>query len=430
MTSPRPAARPAPWVVVGLDNGGTANNATVLTSAGDFLVDRLVEVPSRVVEGTAVAVEAMVEALETVLGDDRRRAVRSPRRRAGHPRPGQRRRRHLLPRRHQLLRPRVVGLRRPRCAGGQARAARRLQQRRQRGRALRPPRALRRRLDPPVVGLGDRGDRARRRRGRSAARSSAGAAGMAGELGHVQIPMAGLLEPDQPIAAVQLRQRWRRGERGLADRHREEPAALLALAATPTTRSPVRSSSTAAKSVRGLAAGGDELALKVFAQQATALGRLFTPGRELHRPARLLRGRRGGRGRAGTSGTGSSAGSWTRPTFGPSSGRVATRRADPAPGHGRGARGCCRGPGGRRPPAGRLVTGAPSPRPVTPEAGWAGGTVSGNRWPADAASTRVATAPLQPQQRRTGGTAATGPAPCGAATSDPLPRRSAPVPWR
>ena len=43
MSSPSPAAPPAPWVVIGIDNGGTANNATVLTSAGDFLVDRLVE---------------------------------------------------------------------------------------------------------------------------------------------------------------------------------------------------------------------------------------------------------------------------------------------------------------------------------------------------------------------------------------------------
>ena len=42
-------------VVVGLDNGGTANNATVLDAAGNFLVDRLVEVPSRVLEGTEPA---------------------------------------------------------------------------------------------------------------------------------------------------------------------------------------------------------------------------------------------------------------------------------------------------------------------------------------------------------------------------------------
>ena len=35
-------------VVVGLDNGGTSNNATVLDGSGRFLVDRMVETPSRV----------------------------------------------------------------------------------------------------------------------------------------------------------------------------------------------------------------------------------------------------------------------------------------------------------------------------------------------------------------------------------------------
>src|SRR5262249_59794268 len=55
-------------VVVGLDNGGTAINATVLDSAGRFLVDRLVETPSRVAEGPAVAIEALSDAFTGVLG--------------------------------------------------------------------------------------------------------------------------------------------------------------------------------------------------------------------------------------------------------------------------------------------------------------------------------------------------------------------------
>ena len=38
-------------VVVGLDVGGTKTNATVLDEHGRFLVDRMVEVPSRVREG-------------------------------------------------------------------------------------------------------------------------------------------------------------------------------------------------------------------------------------------------------------------------------------------------------------------------------------------------------------------------------------------
>src|ERR671919_1868753 len=39
------------WVAVGLDNGGTSNNATVVDAAGRFLVDRLLETPSRVRRG-------------------------------------------------------------------------------------------------------------------------------------------------------------------------------------------------------------------------------------------------------------------------------------------------------------------------------------------------------------------------------------------
>src|SRR5512135_3095543 len=54
-------------VVVGLDNGGTAVNATVLDSAGRFLVNRLVETPSRVTEGPAVAIEALAVSLADVL---------------------------------------------------------------------------------------------------------------------------------------------------------------------------------------------------------------------------------------------------------------------------------------------------------------------------------------------------------------------------
>ena len=55
------------WVVVGIDNGGTSNNATVLDASGRFLVDRLVEMPSLVTEGPEVAVDAMARALDNVL---------------------------------------------------------------------------------------------------------------------------------------------------------------------------------------------------------------------------------------------------------------------------------------------------------------------------------------------------------------------------
>ena len=55
------------WVVVGLDNGGTSNNATVLDSRGHFLVDRLVENASFVQEGPEVALDALASALDHVL---------------------------------------------------------------------------------------------------------------------------------------------------------------------------------------------------------------------------------------------------------------------------------------------------------------------------------------------------------------------------
>ena len=55
------------WVVVGLDNGGTCNNATVLTDDGEFLVGRLVENASRVNDGPEVAVASLAESFKRVL---------------------------------------------------------------------------------------------------------------------------------------------------------------------------------------------------------------------------------------------------------------------------------------------------------------------------------------------------------------------------
>src|ERR1700733_15055814 len=58
---------PDKWVVVGLDNGGTTNNATVLDSEDRFLVDRMVETPSYVREGPEKAIEALALSFEQVL---------------------------------------------------------------------------------------------------------------------------------------------------------------------------------------------------------------------------------------------------------------------------------------------------------------------------------------------------------------------------
>jgi glucokinase len=59
---------PVDWVVVGVDNGGTANNGTILNAGGQFLLDRMAEVPSEVREGPDKAIQALVLSVEQVLG--------------------------------------------------------------------------------------------------------------------------------------------------------------------------------------------------------------------------------------------------------------------------------------------------------------------------------------------------------------------------
>ena len=59
---------PVDWVVVGLDNGGTTNNGTILDSSGRFLLDRMAEVPSNVRKGPDKAIQSLVDSVEQVLG--------------------------------------------------------------------------------------------------------------------------------------------------------------------------------------------------------------------------------------------------------------------------------------------------------------------------------------------------------------------------
>src|SRR5215469_5471311 len=56
-----------PWVVVGLDVGGTTINATVLDSLGRFLIEEMAESPSLVREGPDKAIEALAASLADVL---------------------------------------------------------------------------------------------------------------------------------------------------------------------------------------------------------------------------------------------------------------------------------------------------------------------------------------------------------------------------
>jgi glucokinase len=265
---------PDTWVVVGLDNGGTCNNATVLDSSGKFLVDRLVEIPSRVTEGPEMAVEALAEALDGILaltGTERSRV-------------------------------RAVGLDTPGPASADgvisSKGATNFAQPAWWGFDVRT--ALQDRLGLPVVYNNDGNAAAlyahHAHFGADAARHSSisaivgtglgggvieagkvirGSAGMAGELGHVYIPTQGLLEDDQPLPmcncgfggdaesiasltgiAVNLLPYWL---------SRFEGHELSAVPATE-----------AAKLVRGRGEDGDPMALKIFEQQAMALGRLFT----------------------------------------------------------------------------------------------------------------------------------------------------------
>lgn len=262
------------WVVVGLDNGGTMNNATVLDGSGRFLVDRLVETPSRVVDGPDPAVEALAHSFDLILETTGTEpgAVRA----IGLDTPG------------------------PASADGviSAKGATNFAQREWRGFDFRG--ALEARLGLPVVYNNDANAAAmyahHSRFGAEAAdRSSVsvivgtglgggvvesgqivrGAAGMAGELGHIRIPLEGLLEAGQPVPVCGC---------GLAG-DAESVASLTAieknllpywstrfegheLGALPTRE--------AARRLRAYAVREDPLALAVFGQQAMAIGRLFT----------------------------------------------------------------------------------------------------------------------------------------------------------
>ena len=277
MTSEETAAAPdasAAWVVVGIDNGGTANNATVLTAGGDFIVDTLVEVPSRVTEGTTPAVEAMVTALDTVLEV------------TGMP----------------LSAVRAVGLDTPGPASADgvisSRGATNFPDPQWWGFDIRG--ALEDRLGLPVVYNNDGnaaalyahhehfGADALRRSSVSAIVGTGlggglvergqvvrGAAGMGGELGHVSIPLTGLLEPDQPLPRCNC------GNVGDAESIASLTGILNNLLPYWLSRYPdhplsAMPTAQAAKSVRGLAAAGDVVSMKLFEQQAMALGRLFT----------------------------------------------------------------------------------------------------------------------------------------------------------
>ncbi len=263
------------WVVVGLDNGGNKNNATVLDAEGEFLVKQLFERPSRVTEGPQVAVQALVESFDDILqrtGSERSRV-------------------------------RAVGLDTPGPASAEgvisSRGSTNFAHPGWRSFDFRG--ALEAKLGLPVVYHNDGnaaalyahyqlfGAAAPRRSSISAIVGTGlgggviekgqvvkGAAGFAGELGHVHIPMQGLLDETQPLPKCNC------GFTG-------DVESVASLTAIETNLLPYwlgrypghelaksESVARAAKLVRAYGENGDAMALRIFEQQAIAIGRLFT----------------------------------------------------------------------------------------------------------------------------------------------------------
>jgi glucokinase len=263
------------WVVVGLDNGGNKNSATVLDASGRFLINELIESPSLVLEGPVKAVDALVATYANVL---QRAKVDSG-----------------------LVR--AVGLDTPGPASADgvisSRGSTNFSQPAWRNFDFRT--ALEARLGLPVIYNNDGnaaalyahhrlfGPVALERSSISAivgtglgggviidGRVVKGGAGFAGELGHVHIPMQGLLEEGQPLPCCNC------GFTGDVESVASLTAIETNLLPYWLTRFPdhplakAGSMAKAAKLVRGYGENKDPLALAIFEQQAMAIGRLFT----------------------------------------------------------------------------------------------------------------------------------------------------------
>jgi len=262
------------WYVVGVDCGGTKDAATVLSPSGEFLVDRLIESPSRVLEGTDAAVAALEEAMDAALA-------------------------HAGVERAQV---RAVGLDTPGPASAAGvisrRGATNFSAPEWRGFDVRG--ALEARIGIPVVYENDANAAAlyahHAHFGSTAplyssvaaiigtglggglvesGRVVAGRSGMAGELGHVEIPTAGILEDGQPVPRCNC------GQVGDAESIASLTGIRNNLLPYWLTRYPdhplheVEDAAERAYRVRTLAQQGDEMSLRIFEQQAKAVGALF-----------------------------------------------------------------------------------------------------------------------------------------------------------
>jgi predicted NBD/HSP70 family sugar kinase len=279
---------PASWVVVGLDNGGTCNNATVLDATGQFLVDHLVENPSLVHEGPESAVEQLAEAFTGILTmtSTPRTLVRA----VGLDTPGPASADGVISSKGSTNFAQVswhgfdirgalevrIGL--PVIYNNDANAAALYAHHRHFGST-----AMERSSVAAIVGTGMGGGVV------ESGKVVSGAAGMAGELGHVQIPMHGVLEQDQPLPQCNC------GFSGDVESIASLTGIKNNLLPYWLTRFPDHplageTIDKAAKMLRGYGEKDDPLALAVFGQQAKAIGKLFTIAANFTDPAAYFLG--------------------------------------------------------------------------------------------------------------------------------------------
>lgn len=274
--------------VVGLDNGGTANKFTVMDREGNFLIDRLVELPSRVTEGPAAAISAMRDAFEAAI--ELAGVARSEVLGVGLDTPGPATAHGVISSRggtnfghgdwrgYDVRTALEVELGLPVVYNNDANAAALYAHHRHFG-AIGGERSS----ISVIVGTG---------LGAGVIESGTiikGAAGMAGELGHVHIPMHGLLRDGQPVPTCNC------GFVGDAESVASLTGIYKNLLPYWLTQYPDHELAgveplDAAKQVRGFGERGDEMALHIFEQQAMALGRLFTIGSNFTDPDVYLLG--------------------------------------------------------------------------------------------------------------------------------------------
>jgi predicted NBD/HSP70 family sugar kinase len=263
------------WVVVGLDNGGNKNNATVLDPSGRFVVSDLIESPSRVTEGPEVALAALEKAFDDVLA--RSSFMRDQVRAVGLDTPGPASATGVISsrgstnfahpgwRNFDVRAALEARLGRPVVYNNDGNAAALYAHHQLFG-----PLAAQRASVSAIIGTGFGGGVIER------GQVIKGAAGFAGELGHVHIPLNGLLEADQPLPHCNC------GFVGDAESIASLTAIEKNLLPYWLSRYPghelakTGSLAKAAKLVRAFGEEGDEMALAIFAQQAQAVGRLFT----------------------------------------------------------------------------------------------------------------------------------------------------------